>query len=133
MAEISVHVGHERDVEQEAWEGIVTWRTLLTAERTPTTALTVGSAEIAAGASERGARHHHADHEVYYFISGTGVVHIDGVEHPVEAGSVVFFPGNTSHFVRNTGDQTLKLLFVFAVDRFADVEYVYDDEVPVPG
>ena len=121
---------HELDVEQEAWDGIVTWRTLLTADRTPTTAMTVGTAEIAVGASEVGARHHHAEHEVYYFIAGTGVVHLDGVEHPVEAGSAVFIPGNSSHFVRNTGDETLKLLFMFAVDRFADVEYVYEDGAP---
>jgi len=128
MDGIAAYVGHERDVEVEAWEGIVTWRTLLSADRTPSAAMTVGSAEIEPGASEQGACHHHADHEIYYFISGTGVVYLDGVEEPVEAGSVVFIPGNTRHFVRNTGDDILKLLYVFAVDRFSDVEYVHEVE-----
>ena len=130
MTDVSAHVGHERDVEVEAWEGVVTWRTLLSGDRTPTSGLTIGSAEIEPGASERGARHHHADPEAYYFISGTGLVHIDGIEHPVEPGSIVFIPGDTPHFVRNTGTETIKLLFVFAVDSYDDVHYVYDDETP---
>lgn len=130
MSEISAHVGHERDVERESWPDIVAWRTLLSSDRTPSTGMTVGTAEIAPGSTVDGARHHHADHEVYYVIAGTGFVHLDGTEHPVEAGSVVFVPGNTPHFVRNTGDDTLKLLFAFAVDRFSDVQYVYDDEDP---
>lgn len=128
MDGVHAHVGHERDARVEAWEGIVSWRTLLSADRTPTSAMTVGSAEIEAGASHGGA-HHHADHEVYYFISGTGVVHLDGVEHPVEPGSVAFIPGGTRHFVRNTGRGTLELLYVFAVDRFTDVEYVRDHDL----
>jgi quercetin dioxygenase-like cupin family protein len=130
MSEVAAYVGHERDVAREAWEGIVTWRTLVSADRTPSVGLTVGTAEIAPGATEVGARHHHADHEVYYVIAGTGVVHLDGVETPVEPGSVVFIPGNTRHFVRNTGHDTLKLLFAFSVDRFSDVHYVHDDEAP---
>lgn len=128
MSEIAAHVGHERDVEVEAWEGIVTWRTLVSADRTPSAGLTIGTAEIAPGASEDGARHHHADHEVYYVIAGHGVVHLDGVETPVEPGSVVFIPGHTRHFVRNTGPVTLKLLYAFAVDRFSEVRYIHDDE-----
>lgn len=128
MTGITPHVGHERDVETEAWEGVVTWRTLISGDRTPTAGLTVGSAEIEPGSSEAGARHHHADPEVYYFISGTGLVHIDGVEHPVEAGSVAFIPGDTPHFVRNTGTETLKLMYVFAVDAYPDVNYIHDDD-----
>ena len=129
MDGISAHVGHERDVDLEAWDGIVTWRTLVSGDRTPTAGLTIGTAEIAPGASEVGARHHHADHEVYYVIAGTGLVHLDGVEHPIEPGSVVFVPGDTPHFVRNTGEDTIKLLYAFAVDSFSDVHYVHEDQV----
>ena len=66
-------------------------------------------------------------HELYYFLSGRGNVHLDGVEQPVEAGSVVFVPGGTPHFVRNSGDEVLRLLYVFPVDSFGDVEYVFPD------
>ena len=130
MTRISPNVGHERDVPEEAWDGIVTWRTLVSADRTPSAGLTVGVAEIAPGASEDGARHRHADHEVYYVLAGTGLVHLDGQEHPVEAGSVVFIPGDTPHFLRNTGDKTLRVLYTFAVDRFDEVTYVFDEATP---
>jgi mannose-6-phosphate isomerase-like protein (cupin superfamily) len=127
MDELIPHVAHERDIAVEGWDGIVAWRTLLSADRTPSAGLTVGVAEIAPGSSEVGALHHHADHEAYYFIAGHGEVHLDGVEYAVEPGSVVFVPGGTAHFVRNTGTETLKFLYVFAVDQFSDVDYVFPE------
>ncbi len=125
MTPAAPYVGHEDDAEREGWDGIVSWRTLLSADRTPTAGMTVGVAEIAPGSSVDGALHHHAPDEIYYVIEGTGFVHLDGQEHPVTGGSVVFVPGGTHHFVRNTGATTLRLLYAFAVDRFSDVEYVF--------
>jgi len=138
MGKLQPHVSHERDVDVEEWPGIVRWRTLVSADRTPTAGLTVGVAEIEPGASEAGSRHRHAAHETYYVISGTGRVHLDGVEHPIEPGSVVFVPGQTWHFVRNTGPITLRLLYTFAVDRFDEVVYEHADldaadDAPVDG
>ena len=127
MRDTSPHVGHERDATIESWEGIVSWRTLISADRTPTDSLTMGSAEVAVGASEVGALHRHAAPEIYYVISGEGEVHIDGVDHAVSAGSAVFVPGDAWHFMRNTGTDTLKLLYVFAADSFADVEYIFPE------
>jgi mannose-6-phosphate isomerase-like protein (cupin superfamily) len=123
MHELAPYVAHERDSEVERWEGIVAWRTLLSGDRSPSAGLTVGIAEIEPGASHDGALHQHAEHEAYYFIAGHGAVHLDGVEHGVEPGSVVFVPGGTEHFVRNTGTEELRFLYVFAADRFSDVVY----------
>ena len=64
---------------------------------------------------------------MYHFTSGVGVVRIDGVETAVRAGSTVFVPGMAWHGVRNTGDEPLRLFYVFAVDSFADVEYLFPD------
>ena len=127
MSIATPYVGHEDEASTEAWEGIVSWRTLISADRTPTDTLTMGSAEIAAGASEAGALHRHAAAEIYYVISGAGQVHIDGVDHPVTAGSAVYIPGGVWHFMRNTGDAVLKLLYVFAVDSFTDVVYEFPE------
>lgn len=117
------HLAHERECPEESWTDIVTWRTLISGDRTPTESLTVGTAEIQPGAPTEGARHRHEAPEVYYVLAGTGVVHVGDQQHPVEPGTAVFVPGNEWHFVANTGDEPLRLLFVFAVDQFTDVHY----------
>lgn len=131
MPEVQPVVVHESQCEEERWEppapGTVRWRTLLSADRTPTSALTVGVAEIAPGGEDRLRLHRHGPPEIYYVVAGEGRVSIDGAEHEVRAGSAVFVPGDAWHAVRNTGSQPLRLLYTFPVDAFADVEYVFAD------
>jgi mannose-6-phosphate isomerase-like protein (cupin superfamily) len=126
----------EHDCPVEGWSdpigGSVTWRTLLSGDRTPTSHMTVGVAEIAPGAPELVYPHRHQPPEVYYILAGEGVVTVEGTDHPVRAGSTVFIPGDTWHCARNTGTATLRLLYVFAVDSLADVAYVFAD-VPRPN
>lgn len=126
MTEVEPYVAHERDSAEQRWGDIVSWRTLLSADRTPTEGLTVGTAELAAGAPTEGACHRHLPAEVYYILEGEGRVHIDGTDHPVVQGSAVFVPGNAWHYVTNTGPQTLRLLYVFAVDGFDEVVYEFE-------
>ena len=127
MPNVNAYVAHERDVEIEAWDGIVNWRTLVSGDRTPTHAMTVGTAEIPVGAPVEGARHRHAEPEIYYVISGYGDVYLDQDAHPVEPGSAVFVPGGVWHYVQNTGPTPLKLVYVFAVDHYAAVRYEFAD------
>jgi len=122
-----VVVIHEDDVATESWDGIVSWKTLLSADRTPTAGLTVGVASIAPGAAVDGALHHHEPHEIYFVISGDGLVHLDGSEHPIAPGTSVFIPGGTHHFIRNTGDSELRLLYAFDVDSFDEVAYEFPE------
>lgn len=56
-------------------------------------------------------------------VAGEGVVVLDREEHPVRPGSAVFIPGDVEHAVVNTGSSTLRLLDVFPVDAFDEVEY----------
>jgi mannose-6-phosphate isomerase-like protein (cupin superfamily) len=119
-------VVHESDCPEERWsdgERVgVRWRTLLSGDRTPTSSLTVGVAEIPPGdAPVR--PHHHEPVEAYYILEGEGFVEVAGREHAVRAGSAVFIPGNAEHVVRNTGSVALRLLYVFPVDAFDQVEY----------
>jgi mannose-6-phosphate isomerase-like protein (cupin superfamily) len=121
----------EESCEVEGWDdpvmGKVVWRTLLSGDRTPSSRLTVGVAEIGPGHPEAYFPHRHEPPEVYYILSGEGVVTIDGEDFPLRAGSTVFIPANAWHGTRNTGAETLRLLYAFPVDSFSDVAYVFPD------
>lgn len=123
-------VVHADEVTEDAWPGIVSWRTLLGGDGAPPHGLTLGVAELPVGGRTEGAEHRHAPVEAYYVIAGIGLVHLDGTAHPVRAGSAVAVPGGCWHHVENTGDVPLRLVFVFPVDRFADVVYEYPDGPP---
>ena len=120
---LSAHVVHHRDVPEQAWEGIVTWRTLISGCSGASESLTVGIAELPTGASIDGALHRHDQHEVYVITSGTGLVHLDGIAHPVAPGSAVFIPGGVRHCAENTGADPLTLVYVLAADAEPDVVY----------
>ena len=120
---IRPHVVHHRHQPDQAWEGIVAWRTLISGCSGASEALTVGLAELPSGGTIDGALHRHDQHEVYVITSGTGLVHLDGVAHPVEPGSAVFIPGGVAHCAENTGGDPLVLVYELAADAEADVVY----------
>ena len=96
------------------------WKTLLSADRTPTDAMTVGITEIE---PDQIFLHQHAQPEVYYILAGHGVVQISGEEYALQPGSLVFIPGDAPHGLRNTGNEVLRLLYVFALDSLDQVVY----------
>ena len=122
---------HEEDCELEGSEAIapgsVRWRTLISGDRTPTDSLTAGIAELEPGDVRLFRPHKHAQAEVYYILSGEGVVTIAGIEHPVRPGTAVFIPGGAEHGARNTGTEPLRLLYVFPSDSFAEIEYQFPE------
>jgi mannose-6-phosphate isomerase-like protein (cupin superfamily) len=115
------------ECETETWRdpstGFVDWWTLFSADRTATSGLTVGIAEIPVGAPEPPRGHQHSHAEVYYFTAGTGDVIVDGERKSVRAGDAVFIPGDAEHVTVNTGDEPLRLLYVFAADSFDEIVY----------
>lgn len=116
-------------VAPDGWDdpvrGRLQWRTLFSQGRTPTEGITCGLAELKSG--DHLARHRHAPHEVYYVVAGEGMLFLDGDEIPVKAGSAVFIPGMAEHGIRQTGEATLRFFYVFAVDSFDGVEYLFRD------
>jgi quercetin dioxygenase-like cupin family protein len=122
-------VVHESECALEDWSESgrhgVSWRTLLSSDRTPTDSLTVGVADIQPGAPDDLHLHRHEPAEAYYILAGTGVVSIDGELHDIREGSTIFVPSNAVHAVGNTGAGVLRLLYVFGVDSFDDVTYVF--------
>ena len=117
------HVVHHDDAPEQAWEGIVTWRALISGCSGPSAGLTVGIAQLAPGSTIDGAVHRHDQHEGYVITAGSGIIHLDGHPQAVRPGSAVFIPGGVRHCAQNTGDDTLTLVYVLAADAAADVIY----------
>ena len=103
-------------------EGIV-WKTLLSGSKTATDTFTCGIATCAPKSGSLNA-HRHRQAELYHFIEGDGIVEIDGNQHAVQPGAVVFVPSGAEHSVKNSSTTNeLKWLYVFAVDDFSQVMY----------
>ena len=126
------YVQSQDQVALEGWDdpirGVVSWRTLLSADRTPTNGLTLGVADVPEGEGGPPKLHRHAEPEAYYILSGRGVMQIDGVDHPLAPGDVVFIPGGVWHGARGIGAEPLRLLYVFAADRFDKIVYEFPGE-----
>lgn len=61
-----------------------------------------------------GIHQHGDDEEIYVVLSGKGIMHLDGVDYPVEPGSVIVNSPFGVHGVRNEGPEHLEML-VFEV------------------
>jgi mannose-6-phosphate isomerase-like protein (cupin superfamily) len=55
---------------------------------------------------------HEGEDEIYFFISGKGIVNDNGVIHEVTAGDSVLTGNGAYHSVENTGDEPLVLMAV---------------------
>ena len=85
----------------------------------------MGIAEIPVGAPRPPRGHTHEQAEVYFFLSGSGLVIINDESTPVTTGDAVFIPGNIEHMAVNTSAEPLRLLYFFATDSFADIVYKF--------
>ncbi|KAF1843646.1 RmlC-like cupin [Cucurbitaria berberidis CBS 394.84] len=119
--------------------GNVSWKTLISSSTTPSDTFTVGIATCPSGSKascpsttpQRPGHlklHRHTHAEIYHVTAGIGVVAIDGVDHEVKKGSVVFIPGDAEHGIRNVGDEELCWLYVFAARGFGEVVYRFSGD-----
>lgn len=100
--------------------GTVTWRTLVSGDRDPSSGLVAGVAQFGPGGTLN--PHRHAPPEIYFGLSGDGIVTIDGVPHVIAPGVAVYLPGESEHGVV-AGPQGLSFFYTFPVDRFDQVDY----------
>jgi mannose-6-phosphate isomerase-like protein (cupin superfamily) len=55
----------------------------------------------------------HTEDEVYFVVSGSGAIEIDGEDHAVTSGSVVYVPAGVGHHFHGVSEP-LQVLVVFA-------------------
>ena len=55
--------------------------------------------------------HYHPDaEELYYILSGNGLMHIGDERREVESGDVVYIPPDKVHFISNTSTEDIRFL-----------------------
>jgi quercetin dioxygenase-like cupin family protein len=111
----------EYDVPGDGDTAAIRWRTLVSADRTPTSGVSMGVFEVPPGSQL--APHRHAPQEVYYVTAGEGEVFLDGAWRPARAGDVVYLPAAAAHGARNRGDAEFRIVWIFPVDDYETVEY----------
>ena len=57
---------------------------------------------------------HDAEVEVIYCLEGEGELVVDGKPETIRPGSFMVVPPKLLHSINNTGDETIKLLFLFS-------------------
>ena len=120
------------DVPQHEWNsstrGSVRWWELIGGDTMPTKEMVMGIAEVPVGAGRPARGHTHEPAEVYYIVSGRGEVMVDGETYPLSSGDAVWIPPNAEHVAYNIGDEPLRLIYVFAKDKFTDITYCFPGE-----
>ncbi len=127
MSEHVIHrnesgVPWESDPEDAGRAARVRWRTLVGGAEAGTSGVTMGTFELPPGAVLD--PHRHRPQEVYYVAGGEAEVHLDGEWRPLRAGDVVNVPGDAVHGVRNRGDLTCTVVWVFPTDSYDEVDYL---------
>jgi mannose-6-phosphate isomerase-like protein (cupin superfamily) len=61
----------------------------------------------------RAPEHSHVYDEVIYVLEGEGILHIDGTDEPVSAGSCIHLPPLHLHSLENSGEGPMKIVAVF--------------------
>ncbi|KAM0555761.1 hypothetical protein ACHAPJ_006156 [Fusarium lateritium] len=110
----------------EKERGNATWHTLLSSPGTTTTSLTGGIANCPPNGTL--ALHRHKQAEVYYILSGSGEVEVDGERHKVAKDNLVWIPGDAEHGVF-CGDNDLSWFYIFPEDSFDKIVYRFSNEV----
>ena len=103
--------------------GDLRWKCLVDSTEMNSHGLSTGIIEIPVGSEL--SLHHHAPQEIYIVRAGKGLLlKADGKHEDVHKDSVVYIPQNKKHGLKNTGDVTLEVLWIFPTDCWAEIEYI---------
>ncbi|MDP4160318.1 MAG: cupin domain-containing protein [Bacillota bacterium] len=57
-------------------------------------------------------KHSHPWPHINYILKGKGTLHLDGIDHEIEAGSYAYVPGNKIHQFLNRGTEPLSFICI---------------------
>ncbi|MFA5576580.1 MAG: cupin domain-containing protein [Tissierellaceae bacterium] len=57
-------------------------------------------------------KHNHPWPHINYIIGGKGILHINGEDNEIKAGSFAYVPSNLDHQFRNIGDEKLEFVCI---------------------
>lgn len=110
----------------EESRGKTTWHTLFSSPLTPTTCMSGGVATCPPNGTL--ALHRHKQAEIYFIISGSGEVEIDGKRTRVSKDTAIWIPGDAEHGVFCGDGEELKWFYVFPEGSFESVVYRFSHE-----
>ncbi|MFW2541279.1 cupin domain-containing protein [Primorskyibacter sp. 2E107] len=105
--------------------GTVRWRTLFDAERNGTNDMVLGVAEFGPYGTLKA--HRHSPSEIYFGLSGSGTVTIDGIAHDLTPHTALYIPSEAEHHTVANGEG-LKFLYVFPRGAFSEVDYRFSPD-----
>jgi quercetin dioxygenase-like cupin family protein len=108
----------------DAQSGNLTWRTLISGDRTPSNEMVLGIADFPPHGTLN--VHRHGPAEFYFGLAGDGIVSADGMSFEIAQGTAVFIPGKTDHGVI-AGYRGLSIVYGFARGSFEGVIYDFRD------
>jgi len=56
--------------------------------------------------------HSHPWPHINYILAGEGLIHLEGKDYEVEAGSFAYIPANSYHQIKNRGDATFRFICI---------------------
>lgn len=96
------------------------WRIQIDPRNTDSSHLSMGNQDIPPGVGIP-VHLHEKEEEILFFHEGTGELEVEGEKFPIQPGMSVFFPPNIRHSLRNTGENPLKMLWIFSPPGYENV------------
>ncbi|HHW01753.1 MAG TPA: cupin domain-containing protein [Thermoanaerobacterales bacterium] len=64
--------------------------------------------------------HSHEQEEVYFIVSGKGIMHVNDERENVESGSYIYIHPNSTHMLENTSSENMIMMFCYAPKSVVD-------------
>ena len=123
MAARQKYVMHEEEADLQELVGR-SYKLIVGSRRLPCRAMNGGVSLFPPHAHAPG-HVHEAEEEVIYCLEGRGEIMVESKPEPLRPGCFVVIPPNILHSINNTGEKTIKLIFLFSppckIGKYKDI------------